>query len=282
MRVVAAGLVLAAFALGQSFENLLEKAPPGIDNALRARVNFFYQAHVDGKFRLADQAVHEDSKDIFFAADKTKFEAFKIVSIAYHDNFTKAKVVVDGTDYFLFPGVGRTKVNRPVATFWKQDGGQWWWYVDPDLKCKESPLWCQNGTGAAPANASPGGVPDIDHKLGVGAKELLNQIGSSVKASKTQISLDSLVPSSDEIIFTNQFETPVTLQLDAPDVVGLEAKLDMNKIAVGQAAKLKVSYKPRNTAWKTELSATIRVQETSQTIPVRIVFALPPKEQPKQ
>jgi hypothetical protein len=280
MRVVAAGFAFVALSLGQSFEGLIGKAPPHIDEALRARVNFFYQAHVDGKFRLADQAVHEDSKDIFFAADKTKFEAFKIVSIAYQDDYTKAKVVVDGTDYFLFPGVGRTKVNRPVATFWKQDGGQWWWYVDPDLKCKESPLWCQNGTGAQ-GNPGPGGI-DLNHELGKGAIERLNQIGSSVKPNKTQVSLDSVTQSSDEITLTNQFESPVTLQLDAPDVVGLEVKLASNKIAVGESTKLKVSYKPRNTAWKTELSATIRVQETSQTIPIRIVFALPPKEQPKQ
>ena len=38
--------------------------------------DLFYQAHVDGKFRLADTVVHEDSKDAFFVADKNQYKSF--------------------------------------------------------------------------------------------------------------------------------------------------------------------------------------------------------------
>ena len=51
--------------LAQSPEELFEKAPPHVDQTLRERVKIFYQAHVDGKFRVADTVVHEDSKDAF-------------------------------------------------------------------------------------------------------------------------------------------------------------------------------------------------------------------------
>ena len=44
------------------------KTADEMDEALRARIHKFYQAHVDAKYRIADQVVAEDSKDLFFAA----------------------------------------------------------------------------------------------------------------------------------------------------------------------------------------------------------------------
>jgi len=46
-------VLLTAALWGQQAQELLEKAPPEVDDALRARVTKFYQAMVDGKFRAA-------------------------------------------------------------------------------------------------------------------------------------------------------------------------------------------------------------------------------------
>ena len=60
-------------AAAQDPADLFRKAPPEVDDALRQRVTAFYQAHVDGKFRAADQFVAEDSKDAFFEAPKRRY-----------------------------------------------------------------------------------------------------------------------------------------------------------------------------------------------------------------
>jgi hypothetical protein len=70
-------------------------APPReLDAALRDRVQKFFQAHVDGKFRAADQYVAEESKDAFFSADKPRYLSFELASITYSDQFTRATALV--------------------------------------------------------------------------------------------------------------------------------------------------------------------------------------------
>ena len=85
MRFQAAILLLPLAAFAQT-------PPPDVDQALRARVTEFFQAHVDGAFRKAFEIVAEDTKDYYFATEKVRFKSFKIVDIKYSDNFTKAVV----------------------------------------------------------------------------------------------------------------------------------------------------------------------------------------------
>ena len=138
-RLMALVTVLLAAALAQSPAELFEKAPPQVDEALRARVTRFYQAHVEGKFRVADQYVAEDSKDAFFSADKRRFGGFEITRISYSDSFAKARVVTTVDDEFVNP-LGRYAVKMPLTTLWKLDQGEWFWYVVPSDGPKETPF----------------------------------------------------------------------------------------------------------------------------------------------
>ena len=115
----------------QAPSDVFDKAPPAIDDALRERVSAFYQAHVDAKFRQADQYVDEDSKDVFFAADKPHFLGFQISKINYSDNFTKATVITACKTEMFFHG-RKMPVTMPAVTHWKIDNGEWfWYYVQP-------------------------------------------------------------------------------------------------------------------------------------------------------
>src|ERR1700724_3603210 len=83
---------LASCLLAQRPADLFSKAPPEVDEALRARVAKFYQAHVDGKPRRAEELVAEDTKDYFYTARKPQYLSFQIIKIDYTDTFTKATV----------------------------------------------------------------------------------------------------------------------------------------------------------------------------------------------
>ncbi|MBM3812674.1 MAG: hypothetical protein FJW20_13685 [Acidimicrobiia bacterium] len=266
---------LAGPVFGQGFK-LFEKAPPHVDKALRDRIAHFYQSHVDGKFRLADEAVHEDSKDVFFGAEKTRFRSYKIVSIQYEDNFTKAKVVVECDMDFFMPGIGTTVVHRPISSLWKQEESQWWWYVIPyDPKVgRETPF------GHMKETAGGSGPPPGDLMSMLNAAPKGPELQKRVSADKESIDLSSTEPSSGEILITNRFDGPVNLELHAPEYLGLEVKLDKTKLGVGEHAKLTARYTPHNQAWKPEMDALVRVEPLGAVIPVKIRFQLPPAPKP--
>lgn len=273
MRIAVAGLLVVGLLPGQSFVNLFDKAPPHIEQALRDRITFFYQCHVEGKFRQADQAVHEDTKDLFFGLEKRQFKAWRMVSIAYEENYTRAKVVIEVDDEFLFVPGGRIPVKRPLASQWKYEGGQWWFHVPPykPEEGRESPFGIQRETKGGDGQAN------IEAAL-INAPQLMEEIRSSVKATKTAVELDSVAPSSDTITLTNTFQGQVKLGLHVPEMAGLAIQLDKTAIEPGEAAKLTISYKPALAEWKPDIAARVEIQPTAQVVNVRISFRIPPKD----
>src|SRR5260370_2562002 len=84
------GLLLVSALWAQNPGDLLDKAPPDVEDALRDRITAFYQAHVDRKFRQADDYVAQDTKDFYYEANKPGYLAFEIRKLTYADNFTSA------------------------------------------------------------------------------------------------------------------------------------------------------------------------------------------------
>ncbi|MFN7919789.1 MAG: hypothetical protein U0Q16_06810 [Bryobacteraceae bacterium] len=266
-------LPVVSFAQGKGFGEIFEAAPPHIEAALREKVSFFYQAHKESKFRVADTVVHEDSKDIFFAAEKMTFRGFKIVKAAYEENFTRARVVTDIDADFFFPGFGKLAVHRPVTSFWKLDQGQWWWYVPP-MKGRDSPFGTMNpGTneGATDANPDWGAMWDKAPKV--------SDLQNMVKADKESVELASHQPSHAEVQFKSAFPGPLKVQLYVPDMQGLTAKLDKTELKEGETLKLIVDCKPLYPkAKKPDLTAQVIFEPLNRTIPVTIKFAHPPNQ----
>ena len=130
---IAPVFLLASSAAAQNAADVFAKAPPDVDDALRARIAKFYQAQVDGKARRAEEIVAEDSKDFFYNMAKPKFLGFEIRDITYSDNFTKAKVTMVMEMYLMMPGFEGKPMKVPGSTLWKIENGQWCWYIDPDV-----------------------------------------------------------------------------------------------------------------------------------------------------
>ena len=87
--IAAAATTLPAAAQSELFD----KAPPDIDGPLRERVTGFYQAHVDGKFRAAEQFVAPgDSQEIFYQMQKQRYESCKTIRITYENGHQEAIV----------------------------------------------------------------------------------------------------------------------------------------------------------------------------------------------
>jgi hypothetical protein len=245
-----------------------EKAPPEVDEALRARVKQFYQAHVDGKFRIADQVVAEESKDFFFTMAKTKYNGFDIVKINYYQDFTRADVVVATKGTWYFRGE-KMPVTMPITSTWKLLDGQWFWYIVPTTEA-DTPfgkMHFDSGKAREPVAALP-----ADPKV------LAEQILNAVKVEQTDIQLSSYEPRSIDVPIRNGVSGPVTLKVEFDNgFAGLSARLAQDKVPGGGSTKVTFACTPRDKQPKPTVTARIHVEPTGQVIPIRITFAIPPE-----
>ncbi len=277
-------LILAVAALcpcpaAQSPAALFEKAPPHVEEALRSRITLFYQAHMDGKPRRADQVVAEDSKDAFFEAEKPRYLSYEIVTVKYSDSFTRATALVNCETDVLMQAMGRMRIKRPITSLWRIVDGQWFWYVMPiDPKVgQDTPFGRMRTSPEGPGAPSP---PPSQITL-----PSMQEILKKVRVSKNDVMLSSYQASSDEVIVYNDMPGTVTVSLDPAFAPGLQVKLDRTELKAGETARVTFQYQPPDKQPKPTLTATVRVQPTTQAFPIQIQFAVPPEIQkllPKQ
>jgi len=246
-----------------------QQPPPALDQALRARVQFFFQAHVDGKWRLADQAVAEDSKDNFFAMQKPRVLSFDIARIEYSDNFQRAKVTVNCEEDMMMMGAGSVRLKMPRSSDWKLQHGEWFWFFDPDA-IRETPFgpmkYLTNGAAGDPSSPTPQALPQ-----GPSARE----IRGGVKPDKRQVSLKATEPSSDTVTVSNALPGWVTLSLQVPDLPGFEAKLDQKTIKSGQQAHITFRFDPSRGPAPPSLVVNLLVDPAGLLFAIQVAFQAP-------
>lgn len=246
------------------------QAPPDADKALRSRVEIFFQAHVDGKPRLADQVVAEDSKDFFFTIPKPRYLGFEIVKTEYSDNFTKAKVTVNCEEEVLMMGLGKTTLKVPKTSTWKLENGEWFWYFDQNAP-RQTPFGIVN-----PAASGEGGSPR-QLQLPEGPKP--EDLTGRVKADKTTVKLAG-VPASDSVTIKNGLRGWVKLVIRRPrvEVPGLTLTLDQQMIRSGGTATVSIQYDPKGEKPPAPyVVVDVQVEPTGELIPLHIFF--PPEPQ---
>jgi len=258
-------VLLAAALWAQGPSELFEKAPPDVDEALRERVSIFYQAHVDGKFRLADAVVHEDSKDVFFAAEKPRYKGFEIIRISYSDNFTKARVVTAVVTDFAMPGFPSGEARVPVATLWKLDGGEWWWYVEPASQGRETPFGVMK--------PGPGGSSDHPFAM-LRRLPSVEEIQGQVSVDRTEVRLSP--GGAGEVVVANRMPGPVTLELELPVQAGFEAKLERAELKANEQTRILVRAAASAGAGASEFR--LRVMPINRLISIRVLVGGSPEK----
>ncbi len=238
VRVLSAALAASLMAsispvLGQIPAELFEKAPPDVDQALRARIAEFYQAHVDGKPRRADEVVAEDSKDFFFAGNKPKYLNFEIIKITYSDAFTKARATVACEMYIMMPGFAGKPVKVAAASQWKIVDGKWFWYVE-ETKGTLTPFGVMKAGPASAAAPAPPGMPDLSKGPTV------NALRDQVRVDKESIHFIAGQAGSEEIRIKNNLPGSITLKMRHAGREGISISLDRTEVKGGETAVVSV------------------------------------------
>jgi hypothetical protein len=263
--MIAACISCAVAAAQTKPTDVFEKAPPDIDSALRERVAKFFQAHVEGKFRLAEEVVAEDSKDFFYNAEKKQYLSFEIVRINYSENFTKATVVTNVEVDWRSPRIGVMRVKPPMTSLWRVDNGSWYWYVVPQ-KDWDTPFGKMN---PGPDN------PDRLKQLFTGVD--VATVTKHVRIDRSELRLSGYQPSGGEATIKNALPGEVRLRLEAPPREGLQITLDKTTLKTGESAKLSVQYNPPNPDPKPAGVVLVHVEPTAQVFRLGLTFDIQPE-----
>ncbi|MFN0172072.1 MAG: hypothetical protein ACKV22_37185 [Bryobacteraceae bacterium] len=227
-------LMAALPAYPQSLQEQLDKAPPEVEHRLRERINGFYQAHLDRKFRQAEKFIAEDTKDLFYERRKPQIEKFEIREIHYSDKFTKAKATILCEQVIMLPGFAGKAVPVPIASQWKIENGDWYFFVD-QKELSQTPF------GEMKSGARSGGGGDLPPMTGPDVSALQTM----VKAERDRIEL-SPGQESQQVRITNIMPGKVDLRLEYPPVPGLSAALESTEISARGSTMLSVSTDPKN------------------------------------
>ncbi len=236
------------------------QAPEGLEKALVERVKFFYQAHVDGKFRVADKVVAEDSKDAFFEAEKRRYDAFEIVKVAFEDNFSRARVLVSCDAEMQMPGFPTSKAKVPVQSLWKLENGEWFWHVAP-VPAVDSPFGSMTpgqGGSASFISAGPRSFSD------------LSQLA---KLDREQITFQPQQLGREEVVITHSLPGELELKLEAVSHPALKVALDTTNLKPGAAARLSVHHHPVEKPAPREVEVLVRVLPIETVLRLRVVIA---------
>ena len=248
--------LFTVLAFAQPNDPFKPKPPADVDAALRARVQEFFDLHVQGQFRKAEELIAEDTKEFFYVHNKPKYLSCEFSRIDYTDNFTKANAIMVCEMYILMPGFADHPMKVPTPSAWKVEFGKWYWYVDQDA-LRNTP-WGRMTPGATPAKgaAAPPSVANFPT-----ADSLFRQI----QLDKDSIRLKA--GESAEVTISNGAPGLASLSLLSA-LPGIEAKFDKSTLSAGGKAVLTLR------AVKEAKSGVLNVQveQTGQLLPIQITI----------
>jgi hypothetical protein len=253
-KLIALVCLAAGSLAGQTSE--FDKPPAGTEEALRERVTKYYQAFVSGKFRVADQVVAEESKDDFFAIDKSKYRGFNIQTITWEENFTKARVLtmVD-TDWFM---MGRTiQAKAPQLSLWKLEKGEWFWYIksrEVVFPFARHPV--PEGGGNGP-DAPPGGVRVPKVLLAVTPEQV---VLDPSKGCEAVVTLQNMMPGQ------------ITLRAEAPNREGVTMHLEPKTLESQGTARLSFTCDAARLKIRDPFQVRVVVLPAELVFPVGVTF----------
>jgi hypothetical protein len=213
----------------------LDKAPPPVEEALRARVDEYYHAFMEGKFKKAYLLVANDSQDAFLESDKQQYKACETIKIRFAESFTKATVVESCKGEWRWHGQ-ITPTTFPVTSSWKIEDGKWCWtYMRPtQVPSPFSPT----GFVPVPAENAP--------KDGVGVpkdfRAATQSILAKVSVDKLGVRLHPDETSHDVVRVRNGMPGVIKLQMDQLAVPGLKITLGKSELGANEETTVSFDY----------------------------------------
>lgn len=234
--------------------------------ALRDRVQQYYQLTVEQKYRQAEALVAESARDDYYNGSKPTFKSFEIVSIDLLTD-TTARVTLRAKVLAIIPMATQQIFSMPVNTYWKLENGLWYWYTPEDLKgvtpfgkLKTTPT-----NSSAPKSAEinqQGAAPGSLSNPDVGA--LLNQI----TLDRSEVTLSAKDPEQ-VVTITNGLPGPIDLVISprAEQIKGIKVAVSALKLSAGQKSTIRIT---RTSAQKVSDEIVFTADPFPQTFRIQV------------
>lgn len=207
------------------------EVPSGTEEAVRERASEFYRLQIEGKFRQAEALVCEESKDVYYDAEKERWKSLKIQGVTFTAPQAARVSVALGNE--MKTPQGTFPVEVPMVSVWHEKQGQW---------CLSMP---KPGTGEkitpwGVMKAGPGGTG----KLPTAKPVSVGSIQSGVQLSKKVIRFDPATPSSDVVTISNRLDGSIQIEVNTVPLNGLTWKVVSPMVKSQGSTQLEVSYDP--------------------------------------
>jgi hypothetical protein len=238
---------LTAGLLISTISAAVPKVPEKVDKALRARVNEFFQYHVDGNLRKAMDLVADETKDEYFASGKMVLKSFTLDDVKYSDKFDKATVTCTVVrDWEI--RMQHNQVTIPMVTTWKIEHGKWVWYHDKQGEWL-TPMGPSDYKAITRNSDGTVNVPKINQdSVLAAAKQILD--GSNLNGvDKLDVRFDDGKAGTDQVHLHNAAQGAVQVEMTPMEPVpGLTFAFDKLNVNAGDTATLSFKYEPQEKA----------------------------------
>ena len=217
------------------------KAPPEVDQALRARAKAFLDFESKGDFRKAYDLVAEDSKDYYFGATKEKSASFTIDEVQYGPDLSTATVKSTMKRETMLAG-HMVEVPQALIYQWKLEKGEWVWYHDPSKDTTKSIIGPLPVAPVETAGESP--IPkDLSDKR---EREVAKAIAPRAAIDKKFVAFTVGKDGTDQVTFHNGNNGQVRVQAEVRGVRDT-ITVEPNDLMVNAQAdvQFKITYKPQ-------------------------------------
>ena len=255
------GPLAACLSLGQA-QTIFHKAPPGVEEALKARIHEFYTLWQQGKFRPAEALVAEESRELYYGMQKVPIRKYQLQSITWSDDFKSAKVLMAFQDQS--PRTAAYEIMVPSLGTWKEVGGQWFMVIDVPTTTPFGPMtfadYRTQQQPSKPAETAP--RPTIE-TLTLGALRISPQeLSIPMEGERTERT----------ITLTNTLPGTLMIEILDPKRPGLDLTLSTTQLGPKAQATLQVTYDPQKGKIRGPVSVPVLVQPLTQRFLVELLF----------
>ena len=250
----------------QTLASRLNKAPAGVEEALRERVTNFFGLQSEGKFRQAESYVCEESKDAYYDSPKNKWTSVAILSVTWEDSFQTAKFLMSlGTEMKTLAGAIPAKY--PMTAIWKLQNNNWCYFIPPaDATKMPSPFGPMT-----PGPPAPDGSVATNRK----APPTSSDIAKMVVITKAELHVKADEESTDSLEIINGLPGSLGLEIHAPEMPGLKWSLSKTSLKEREKSVLTVVYKPVDKSKKTPFNLNLVVEPFGGIKAIPVIFESP-------
>ncbi len=254
--------LLAVFTLGALLApaQTVRQAPPGVEEALRARVDQFYTYFRDAKFRRAEGLVAEESKDTFYTMSKSPISGFKVESVDFDDSFQSAKVrVLCESNTPRTSGMG---MYIPVTGKWKLLEGDWYLVIEPRTTTPFGPTVKRESQELRrTARLEPKGAATLEALKGA----------FSVEPQKLVFPLRG-DPVTQTVTVKNSLPGDLKMEIEGSDLPGMQLDFSDNRLPAKSDIAIQFKYDPKKGELRGTRQIRIHVQPLNQTKIILLQF----------